>query len=113
MLLNAAARSGCHDMRTPQDRSFVDGLGYHHEDTAIVTAIVSLAHALGLSAVAEGVETAKQLELIQFLGCDLAQGYYFAHPQPAEDIEDLLSLTTVAAPRESVLSEARTSAADV
>jgi EAL domain-containing protein (putative c-di-GMP-specific phosphodiesterase class I) len=80
------------------DRSFVDGLGHHPDDVAIVTAIVSLAHSLGLSAVAEGVETAKQLELVQFLGCDLAQGYYFAHPQPAEALDELLSPTKVPAP---------------
>jgi EAL domain-containing protein (putative c-di-GMP-specific phosphodiesterase class I) len=73
------------------DRSFVDGLGNHPDDTAIVTAIVSLAHALGLSAVAEGIETEQQLELVQFLGCDLAQGYYFSQPRPAEAIEYMLS----------------------
>lgn len=95
------------------DRSFVSGLGSHPDDTAIVTAIVSLAHALGLSAVAEGIETAKQFELVQFLGCDLAQGYYFSRPQPAEAIGEMLALTAVAAPREAVLREAGTSAADI
>jgi EAL domain-containing protein (putative c-di-GMP-specific phosphodiesterase class I) len=66
------------------DRSFVDGLGREPEDTAIVTATVSLAHALGLTAVAEGVETPFQLAELRTLGCEYAQGYLFGAPQPAE-----------------------------
>jgi diguanylate cyclase (GGDEF)-like protein len=73
------------------DRSFVDGLGHHHGDTEIVNAIVSLAHALSLSAVAEGVETADQLEYLQLIGCDVAQGYYFAKPAPADALDQLLT----------------------
>ena len=66
------------------DRSFVDGLGRESGDTAICTAVVSLAHALGLRAVAEGVETASQVAVLRTLGCELAQGYLFGRPQPAE-----------------------------
>jgi EAL domain-containing protein (putative c-di-GMP-specific phosphodiesterase class I) len=66
------------------DRSFVDGLGREPEDTAICTAVVSLAHALGLRAVAEGVETPEQLAELRTLGCELAQGYLFGKPEPAE-----------------------------
>ena len=66
------------------DRSFVGGLGHDPEDSAIVAAVVSLAHALGLSAVAEGVETEEQLEHLRRLDCDLAQGNYFAPPRPPE-----------------------------
>jgi diguanylate cyclase (GGDEF)-like protein len=73
------------------DRSFVKGLGVDPEDSAIVAAVVSLAHNLGLSAVAEGVETTKQLNHLRLLDCDLAQGYYFAYPQPAEAVEKLFS----------------------
>ena len=62
------------------DRSFVDGLGRDPEDSAIVAAIISLAHTLGLWVVAEGVETAEQLDELRRLGCDLAQGYFFAEP---------------------------------
>ncbi|MEA3215666.1 MAG: hypothetical protein QOJ19_1822 [Acidimicrobiia bacterium] len=62
------------------DRSFVDGLGTETNDSSIVSAIVSLGHALGLDLVAEGVETAKQLEALQDLECDLAQGYLWAKP---------------------------------
>jgi EAL domain-containing protein (putative c-di-GMP-specific phosphodiesterase class I) len=72
------------------DRSFVNGLGADSEDTAIVTAVVQLGKALGLRTVAEGVETAEQLAILRELDCDLAQGYYFARPQPAEAVTDLL-----------------------
>ena len=65
------------------DRSFVDGLGDDPEDTAIVTAIISLARALGLRVVAEGVETERQLAELRRLGCDRAQGFMFARPRPA------------------------------
>src|SRR5438093_9208528 len=60
------------------DRSFMQGLCRDPEDSAIVAAIVTLAHALRLTAVAEGVETAEQLEQLRVLGCDLAQGNYLA-----------------------------------
>ena len=62
------------------DRSFTDGLGTEPEDTAIVTAVIGLAHALNLRAVAEGVETPAQLEHLRALGCDSAQGYLFGRP---------------------------------
>ena len=65
------------------DRSFVDGLGDDPEDTAIVTAIISLARALGLRVVAEGVETRRQLDELRRLGCDRGQGFMFARPRPA------------------------------
>jgi EAL domain-containing protein (putative c-di-GMP-specific phosphodiesterase class I) len=66
------------------DRSFVDGLGRETEATAICTAVVSLAHALGMRAVAEGVETQEQLASLRTLGCELAQGYLFGKPAPAD-----------------------------
>ena len=65
------------------DGSFVAGLGRDAEDSAIVTAVVGLAHALGLLALAEGVETECQLAELRRLGCDLAQGYLFARPAAA------------------------------
>jgi diguanylate cyclase (GGDEF)-like protein/PAS domain S-box-containing protein len=68
------------------DRSFVDGLGSESEDTQIVTAVVHLAHALGLTVVAEGVETTPQLEVLRNLGCERVQGYLIARPQPAADL---------------------------
>jgi diguanylate cyclase (GGDEF)-like protein len=74
------------------DQVFVQGLGRHRSDTAIVESVIGLAHALGLVVVAEGVETGEQVAHLQALGCDLAQGYHFARAQAAEDIESLLSL---------------------
>ena len=71
------------------DRSFVDGLGDDPEDTAIVTAIISLARALGLRVVAEGVETKRQLAELRRLGCDRAQGFMFARPRPAGLLWDI------------------------
>jgi diguanylate cyclase (GGDEF)-like protein/PAS domain S-box-containing protein len=67
------------------DRTFVDGLGREPEDSAICTAVVTLAHALGLRAVAEGVETPEQLAELRTLGCELAQGFLFGKPAPAEE----------------------------
>ena len=66
------------------DRSFVDGLGTDADDHAIVGAVVSLAHALGLSVVAEGVETTSQLNELRRLGCDSAQGYLLGRPEPSQ-----------------------------
>ena len=73
------------------DRAFVAGLGDDQGDEAIVSGTVGLAHALGVIAVAEGVETADQAEILKELGCDLAQGYYFAKPLPREAMEQLLA----------------------
>ena len=67
------------------DQSFVAGLGAEGGDEAIVSAIIKLAHTLGLEAVAEGVETAAQLARLRALGCNLAQGFYLAKPMPADE----------------------------
>ncbi len=76
------------------DQSFVDGLGSDSGDSAIVTAVVTLAHTLGLRAVAEGVETREQLSELRRLGCDTAQGFYFAKPASGHDIGELLQRDT-------------------
>jgi diguanylate cyclase (GGDEF)-like protein/PAS domain S-box-containing protein len=73
------------------DRSFTAGLGRNNSDGAVVTAVLSLARSLGLTAVAEGVETEGQLELLNGLGCDVAQGFYFARPLPPGEVERLLA----------------------
>jgi diguanylate cyclase (GGDEF)-like protein/PAS domain S-box-containing protein len=65
------------------DRSFVAGLGLEADDTSIVDAVVRLGHSLGLTVVAEGVETPLQLNRLRELGCDRAQGYLFGRPRPA------------------------------
>lgn len=67
------------------DRSFVRVLASGTESMAIVQAIIQLGHTLGMRIIAEGVETAEHLELLQNLGCDLYQGYYFARPLPEAD----------------------------
>jgi len=71
------------------DRSFVAGLGEDPEDSAIVEAVVSMAHSLRLSVVAEGVETEEQLARLRDLGCELAQGFYFAAPLPPSALDPL------------------------
>jgi EAL domain-containing protein (putative c-di-GMP-specific phosphodiesterase class I) len=70
--------------------SFVDELGSDPDQAPIVNAIVELAHALGFGTVAEGVETAVQLEQLRRLGCDGAQGFLFGRPAPAAETEALL-----------------------
>jgi len=72
------------------DSTFVDGLGRDPEGAAIVSAVVHLGHALGLSVTAEGVETTGQLEELRALGCDLGQGFYFAYPQPGPIVHALV-----------------------
>ena len=72
------------------DRSFVDGLGADPSDSAIVAAIVTLAHTLGLRAVAEGVETGDHLAELRRLGCDYAQGFLFARPMPGDALATFL-----------------------
>ncbi len=71
--------------------SFVHQLGHDPEDKPVVAAIVELAHALGLNAVAEGVETETQHEQLIELGCDAAQGFLFGAPVPADEAEALLA----------------------
>jgi EAL domain-containing protein (putative c-di-GMP-specific phosphodiesterase class I) len=80
------------------DKSFVDGLGAGSEDSAIVGATITLAHALGLVTTAEGVETAGQAKILADLGCDKAQGYLFCRPQPASTLIDTLLRTVARAP---------------
>ena len=66
------------------DRSFVAGLGTDSEAEAIVSAVIGLAHGLGLVAVAEGVETEEQVRHLIDLDCDVAQGYHFGRPSSAD-----------------------------
>jgi len=72
------------------DRSFIVGLKQNSEDLAIVSGTISLAQALGLQVVAEGVETAEQLACLRELGCDLIQGNYLSEPLPGEDAKKFL-----------------------
>ena len=72
------------------DRSFVSGLGIDLVDSAIVKAVIDLTRALGITAVAEGVETSSQLSALRSMGCPIAQGYYFSRPLPAGALVELL-----------------------
>ena len=73
------------------DRSFVAGLASNAVDTSIVRAVVQLAHDMDMTVIAEGIETSQQHELVTELGCDLCQGYYFAKPMPAQQVDTLLA----------------------
>lgn len=72
------------------DRSFVGRLEEETGARVLVKAMIDLAHALGLEAIAEGVETAGQLERLREMGCDVAQGYYFSRPIPSDAVGVLL-----------------------
>jgi diguanylate cyclase (GGDEF)-like protein/PAS domain S-box-containing protein len=69
------------------DRSFVAGLDQDQGSQAIIRAIATLAHELGLVVTAEGIETADQLALVRTLGIDIAQGYFFTRPVPPEHLD--------------------------
>jgi diguanylate cyclase (GGDEF)-like protein/PAS domain S-box-containing protein len=72
------------------DRSFVEGLGVDPHNSSIVAAVVALAEALGLFALAEGVETRLQVAELKSLGCQFAQGYHYAPPLPAAEFGALV-----------------------
>ena len=73
------------------DRTFVAGLDSNDDDTAIVTGTVALAHSLGLQVVAEGVETEPQLQQLQKLQCELAQGFHFSEPVTDAEFDRFLN----------------------
>jgi len=73
------------------DRSFIQGMEEETKDAAIAANLVTLAHALGVLAIAEGIESDGQLASLKGLGCDLAQGFLFARPMPASQVQHLLS----------------------
>jgi diguanylate cyclase (GGDEF)-like protein len=79
------------------DRSFIAALGESAGGMAIVEAVTALAHQLGLAVVAEGIETAAQSALVEQVGCDQSQGFYVAHPLPAEELVRLFASSLTAA----------------
>ncbi|HSG12228.1 MAG TPA: EAL domain-containing protein [Gammaproteobacteria bacterium] len=73
------------------DRSFIVNMDKGEKGIAIVSAIIAMAHSLGLEVIAEGVEDESHIPLLRKMRCDIAQGYYIAHPMPAAEFELLLS----------------------
>jgi len=71
------------------DRTFLHGLLENPDDSVIIATIIGMGHALGLSVVAEGVETQEQVQYLYGIGCDLVQGYYFSKPVTADQIPAL------------------------
>jgi diguanylate cyclase (GGDEF)-like protein len=76
--------------RLKLDSSFVRDIPHHSDDNAIAIAVISLGHQLGLKVIAEGVETAEQLQFLAANQCDEFQGYHFSKPVTAAEIESLL-----------------------
>ena len=76
--------------RLKMDRSFVRGVTSDRGDAAVARAVIALARKLDLAVVAEGVETAEQLELLRAFGCEEGQGYYLGRPASAAAVRDLL-----------------------
>jgi EAL domain-containing protein (putative c-di-GMP-specific phosphodiesterase class I) len=73
------------------DRAFVQGVAQNRVDSAIVRAVIDLANAMGISALAEGVETEEQVAGLKMLGCQVAQGFYFSQPLGVAEFDDLLT----------------------
>jgi len=73
------------------DQSFIMGISKNASDREIIKAIITMAHSLNIKVIAEGVEYKNQLKFLRELGCDMAQGYLFCHPLPAEKLSELLS----------------------
>ena len=88
------------------DKSFIDGIGTIESGGAIVEAVITMGHALGMRITAEGVERAEQATELRALGCDGPQGFHFARPLAPHALEQLLAgdgglgATIVALPRE-------------
>lgn len=73
------------------DRSFISGIGTNFDDTAIVRALIGLGKSLGITTVAEGIETPAQAEFARSHGCDIGQGYLFGKAQPREVVPAIIN----------------------
>jgi EAL domain-containing protein (putative c-di-GMP-specific phosphodiesterase class I) len=72
------------------DRSFINGVPGEPDGESITQAVIAMAHSLHLRAIAEGVETAQQLEFLRRHGCDEIQGYFFSKPLPYPQLTRIL-----------------------
>jgi diguanylate cyclase (GGDEF)-like protein len=86
------------------DRSFIANVASDDDDLVIVRSTVDLAHSLGLRSVAEGVESAAAMHILQSLGCDLVQGFHLCEPIPASELRDWLHAHLPSGPRVDELS---------
>jgi diguanylate cyclase (GGDEF)-like protein len=75
------------------DKSFIDGIDTHPDRAVLVNTVLRMGRALRLRTVAEGIEDADQLELLQRLGCQRGQGFYLSEPLPADAVEGFLART--------------------
>ncbi len=73
------------------DRSFIAGMGVNGKNSAVARTIVALAHNLGMEVIAEGVETAQQMEQLRELNCEYGQGYFFSKPLDGPEVDRLLA----------------------
>jgi EAL domain-containing protein (putative c-di-GMP-specific phosphodiesterase class I) len=73
------------------DRSFTNRIEHDRGTSAIVTAVIQIGRSLGMTVVAEGVETDKQFRMLKQLGCDVSQGYFTGRPMPATALRDWFS----------------------
>lgn len=72
------------------DKSFLPVSKNSHKDWAIIESIINMGHALGLEIVTEGIENIEQKEMLNKIGCDIAQGFYYGKPMPVEEFKKLL-----------------------
>ena len=80
------------------DKAFILGLADGQRDALLVKSTIDLSHALGMKVTAEGVENAETLSMLSLMGCDVAQGYYFARPMPLDALFEFLAKQDEAAP---------------
>ena len=80
------------------DRSFIHGVPGDADGESITQAVIAMAHSLRLRAIAEGVETAQQIEFLRAHGCDEIQGYFFSKPLPYPQLADMLARLDAAPP---------------
>lgn len=86
------------------DRVFVQGLQTSERSKSLCSAIIAMAHRLGIRVIAEGVETLQQVQQLQLMGCDFAQGFYFAKPMPPREFEAWFSNNAATAPEKNRLA---------